>query len=120
MSEIYQLYRYINIDGSAKEWAWRRRADGTLEVRWGRAGRLVQQRLYPASHQEQLFKTIAGKIRKGYVDLGWRPLTHHASRQTRPTAAGATHPAPAGSRTVSSGLKLDWSRLVTDVSNDWF
>ena len=64
---VYALYRYTFPDGHAKEWALGERADGHLEVRWGHAGRLVQQEQYPAARRTDLAHRVATKVRKGYV-----------------------------------------------------
>ncbi|NEX21803.1 hypothetical protein G3480_16045 [Thiorhodococcus mannitoliphagus] len=115
MSEPFQLYRYTHADGSAKDWAWRRRQDGSSEVRWGRAGQLSQSRIYPASRYERLLRTVQAKLAKGYVDLGIRELDAHGrliEPQPEPQHAPSvpTPPTP----------DIDLSALDSDIDDDWF
>ena len=66
----WQLFRYRHADGGSKDWAYRRRADGDLEVCWGRTDQVCQQRRYPAIEGLRILRRAAEKQAKGYVLLG--------------------------------------------------
>ena len=112
MSEPFQLYRYTRADGSAKDWAWRRRQDGSVEVRWGRAGHLAQCRIHPASRYERLLRTVQAKLAKGYVELGIRELEASGHLAEPPPI---TQPTP-----VVPKPDIDLSALDSDIDDDWF
>jgi hypothetical protein len=97
----FELYRYTHADGTAKDWAWCEHPGIGMEVRWGRAGRLVQKATYPTSQRRRVIERALAKQRKGYCFLGWcridaagrplalrRPATPavnaHADRRTTP------------------------------------
>jgi len=61
----FALYRYAHPDGSAKEWAWGE-AGETITVRWGRAGHLVRQAVYPRTRRQTVIQRASAKAAKGY------------------------------------------------------
>jgi hypothetical protein len=69
-SEVWEFYRYIHADGSAKDWACTRMTDGSglWKVRWGKAGHLTgrQQGLTEAVIQSRERE----KLGKGYRSIG--------------------------------------------------
>ncbi len=65
--EEYDLYRYHHSDGSSKDWAIRRNADGRITTRWGRTGPTLPQ--VGTRHQDKIALENA-KRRKGYVHVG--------------------------------------------------
>jgi hypothetical protein len=65
----FELYRYTHSDGTAKDWAWCEHPGVGMEVRWGRAGRLVQKATYPTG------KRRAMASRSIQIRLAMRPLT---------------------------------------------
>ena len=67
----FELYRYTHPDGSAKDWAWREQPGVGMEVRWGRAGRLVQKASYPPSQRRAIIERALAKQREGYRFVGW-------------------------------------------------
>ena len=67
----FELYRYTHADGTAKDWAWCEHPGQGMEVRWGRAGRLVQKATYPAGQRRMVMERALAKQRKGYCFLGW-------------------------------------------------
>ena len=112
-------YRYTHADGSAKEWAWCREADG-IAVRWGRAGRLVQQARYPLTQQTEIEERARAKERKGYryvgrfrIDADGRPVpvTAHAC------ATNTRIPKPRSKPTVPP---IDLSLVQTGGEDYWF
>jgi hypothetical protein len=67
----FELYRYTHSDGTAKDWAWCEHPGIGMEVRWGRAGRLVQKATYPIGQRRMLIEQALAKQRKGYCFVGW-------------------------------------------------
>jgi hypothetical protein len=113
---VYALYRFTFPDGHAKEWALGECADGTLEVRWGHAGRLVQGEQYPAARRADLARRVAAKIRKGYVAVG-RVRIDDAGR---PVAVGGTPPRPPSARPRAPVPRIDLAALDTGAADYWF
>jgi hypothetical protein len=113
---VYALYRFTFPDGHAKEWALGECADGTLEVRWGHAGRLVQREQYPAARRADLARRVAAKIRKGYVAVG-RVRIDDAGR---PVAVVGTPPRPPAASPRAPVPRIDLSALDTGAADYWF
>ena len=67
----FELYRYTHLDGTAKDWAWCEHPGTGMEVRWGRAGRLVQKATYPVAKRRTVLERALAKQRKGYCFVGW-------------------------------------------------
>jgi hypothetical protein len=112
---VYALYRYTFPDGHAKEWALGECADGTLEVRWGHAGRLVQREQYPAARRADLARRVAAKIRKGYVAVGRVGIDDAG----RPVAANDPPPR-ASLRPGSPVPRIDLAALDPGAADYWF
>ena len=122
----FELYRYTHADGSAKDWAWCEHPGVGMEVRWGRAGRLVQKATYPPGKRRAVMERALEKQRKGYRFLGWcriedsgrpvdlrRPSTplrnHNADRRVTPNpTSGPSLPLP------------DLSKIETGADDYWF
>jgi len=68
--EAFRLYHYVHPDGSAKEWAVRDNGDGTLTVRWGKAGHLVQSKTRAEKYPGEAEDLIRRKLAKGYEHIG--------------------------------------------------
>lgn len=66
----YALFRFTHPDGSAKEWAYAGMDTdvGRYEVRWGRAGRLVQTQVDLSA--ATIKRREIEKLNKGYRYLG--------------------------------------------------
>lgn len=127
MSETFQLYRFHHPDGRAKDWAWRRDPAGTLTVRWGPAGRLVQHKTYPASAARQLQRTLSAKCRKGYVLVGERRLDpagtviDPGAVTPRASPASTTRPALTPVRpAIPDLLVCNLSQIDTQIEDGWF
>lgn len=60
----YRLFRYTDPDGSTKDWAIRRNADGTVTTRYGKTGPVLQG---IATRHADMETLIRKKERKGYV-----------------------------------------------------
>ncbi|MBN2907320.1 MAG: hypothetical protein JXJ18_11480, partial [Rhodobacteraceae bacterium] len=70
MADIFERYRYVHPDGTAKDWAVRDNGDGTLTTRWGKAGdRLPQRHTRPYRHPGEVNALIRQKRNKGYCPL---------------------------------------------------
>lgn len=95
MNPPFQLYRFYHGNGRAKDWAWRRDPEGTLTVRWGPAGRLLQHKTYPAEAADRLKRTLHEKQRKGYRWVGETGSITRASCST-PGGYGRIQPSPTG------------------------
>jgi hypothetical protein len=115
----FELYRYTHSDGTAKEWAWCIQAGG-IEVRWGRAGRLVQQARYPLSRRTEIEERSRAKERKGYryvgrfgIDADGRPVVVIAP----PSRTNPTIPRPSSQ---SSLPPIDLSQVDTGREDYWF
>ena len=120
----FELYRYTHADGSAKEWAWREQPGVGMEVRWGRAGWLVQKATYPLSRRRQVMQRALAKQRKGYRFVGWcridpsgRPVDlrgsavgPHEAHTVTPLRPASTPPAPG----------IDLSQVETGREDYWF
>jgi len=115
----FELYRYTHADGSAKEWAWCVQADG-IAVRWGRAGRLVQQARYPLARRAEIEERARAKERKGYrylgrygIDADGRAVavTAQTNRPTRSTPKPTTKP---------NVTPIDLSKVETGGEDYWF
>ena len=122
----FELYRYTHSDGTAKDWAWCEHPGVGLEVRWGRAGRLVQKATYPTEKRRMVMERALAKQRKGYRFVGWcridafgrpvdlrRPSTpsvnDHVDRRTTPKP-----PSP-------PSIPLpDLSQIETGTDDYWF
>ena len=97
-----------------------------MEVRWGRAGRLVQKATYPTSQRRRVIERALAKQRKGYCFLGWcridaagRPL---ALRRPSTPAVNAdadrrTAPKPPSPPLVPLP---DLSQIETGTDDYWF
>ena len=70
--KTYELFRFTHPDGSAKEWGYAEMGSGcgVYEVRWGKAGRLVQNQLGLTLATIQ--QRRAEKMKKGYQPVGRR------------------------------------------------
>ncbi len=121
----FELYRYTHPDGSAKDWAWREQPGVGMEVRWGRAGRLVQQATYPLDQRRQVMQRALAKQRKGYRFVGWcridpsgRPVDmREADGPQRERAPRPMTPKPASTPPVPG---IDLSQVETGREDYWF
>ena len=120
----FELYRYSHSDGTAKEWAWREESGVGIEVRWGRAGRLVQQATYPLDQRRQVMQRALAKQRKGYRFVGWcridpcgRPVDLRDPAVGPREARAATPPRPVSTPLVPG---IDLSQVETGREDYWF
>jgi hypothetical protein len=122
----FELYRYTHPDGSAKEWAWCERPGVGMEVRWGRAGRLVQKAVYPPSRRREVIERALSKQRKGYRFVGWcgidasgRPVGLHGPTGARPDdpASRCRTPRPIDKPTLPLP---DLAKIETGSDDYWF
>ena len=122
----FELYRYTHSDGTAKEWAWREESGVGMEVRWGRAGRLVQKATYPLDQRRQVMQRALAKQRKGYRFVGWcridpsgRPvdLREPDGPQREPAPRAGAAPRPASTPPVPG---IDLSQVETGREDYWF
>ena len=122
----FELYRYTHADGTAKDWAWCEHAGIGMEVRWGRAGRLVQRATYPTSQRRRVIERALAKQRKGYCFLGWcridaagRPL--ELRRPSTPVVNAHTDRRTAPKPPSPPPLPLpDLSQIETGADDYWF
>ena len=118
----WQLFRYRHADGGSKDWAYRRRADGDLDVCWGRTDQVSQQRRYPATEGLSILRRAAEKQAKGYMLLGQAVLRDR--RLELFPARVPEHPTPAPSplppTPSSSAQAVDLSRIAVDEDDFWF
>ena len=122
----FELYRFTHSDGTAKDWAWCEHPGVGMEVRWGRAGRLVQKTTYPVAKRRVVMERALEKQRKGYCFLGWcridsagRPvdLRRPATPSVKDDANRRTTPKPAS----PPSLPLpDLSQIETGTDDYWF
>jgi hypothetical protein len=90
MTKAFELFRYHNADGTAREWGYSNRGGGVAEIRWGRAGALRQ------GHEKPLREAMAlsqQKERKGYHYVGAVWLDDQGSHTVGPSAAQHAPPA---------------------------
>jgi hypothetical protein len=121
----FELYRYTHPDGSAKEWAWREQPGVGMEVRWGRAGRLVQKAVYPPNRRREVIERALAKQRKGYRFVGWcrideagRPFNVRSEPPGPSTAP--PRPEPRATHKVAGGPLPDLSKIDTGSDDYWF
>jgi predicted DNA-binding WGR domain protein len=78
MEKCFALYRYSHSDGTAKEWAIYVGSDNQeIEVRFGKAGQLSQQRLIDSTDPNaEADRRINEKINKGYRLVGQVGIDH--------------------------------------------
>ena len=88
----FELFRFTHPDGSAKEWAYSETGGGLFEVRWGRAGHLVNAQagvaLRTVRQREQ------AKLRKGYRHVGRALIFSDGDVKPLPRGQDKTPPAP--------------------------
>ena len=88
MNRLFRVYRYDHADGTAKEWGYADLGNGLADIRWGRAGQLVQRQQKPLAVAQERARE---KERKGYRSDGWLLIDAHG--QLFPTRSGE-QPAP--------------------------
>lgn len=81
-TKTYELFRFTHPDGSAKEWGYAEMSTGSglFEVRWGKAGQLVQGQV--GLTRAIIQKRRDEKMNKGYQPVGRRLIT--AEGEVRP------------------------------------
>jgi predicted DNA-binding WGR domain protein len=70
MSAPFQLYRFLNSDGSAKVWGVRFNGGGSFTSIWGKEGAKMSSKTKGITHPDDVQKLIRSKQRKGYEYLG--------------------------------------------------
>ena len=121
----FELYRYTHPDGSAKEWAWREQPGVGMEVRWSRAGRLVQKAVYPPSRRREVIERALAKQRKGYHFVGWCRIDEAGRpfdvRSLPPGPSNAPpRPEPRAAAKPASVRLPDLSQIDTGSDDYWF
>ena len=121
----FELYRYTHPDGSAKEWAWCERPGVGMEVRWGRAGRLVQKAGYPPTRRREVIERALAKQRKGYRFVGWCRIDDAGRpfdvRSQPPGPSNAPpRPEPRATHKAAGGPVPDLSTIETGTDDYWF
>lgn len=125
--EEYDLYRFTHPDGSSKDWAIRRIADGRITTRWGRTGPTLPQ--VGTRHQDKIALENA-KRRKGYVYVGQvliddrgtiQSLSKDAQDERAPSQPAARKEAlywriKIGA-SATRGQLLEWGKAVTGAVN---
>jgi hypothetical protein len=121
----FELYRYAHSDGTAKEWAWREESGVGMEVRWGRAGRLVQKATYSLDQRRPVMQRALAKQRKGYRFVGWcridssgRPVD--LRKPDGPQREPAPQPAPTRPTSTPPAPGIDLSQVETGREDYWF
>jgi hypothetical protein len=121
----FELYRYTHPDGSAKEWAWCEHPGVGMEVRWGRAGRLVQKAGYPPTRRREVIERALAKQRKGYRFVGWcriddagRPFDIRARPAGQSPAPPRSEPRAAAK--TACGPVPDLAKIDTGSDDYWF
>jgi hypothetical protein len=85
----FDLYRFTHPDGSSKDWAIRRNADGSLTTRWGPTGPVLPQ---ASTRRGDKLRLEREKQRKGYGWIG--EVAIEADGRVRSTESiAATEPA---------------------------
>ncbi|MFP4076836.1 MAG: hypothetical protein ACLFTD_10195 [Halochromatium sp.] len=120
----WQLFRYRHADGGSKDWAYRRRADGDLDVCWGRTGQVSQQRRYPAREGLSILRRAAEKQSKGYVLLGQAVLKDQRLELFSTPLSASSAPTPAPSppppQALPTAPAVDLSRIAVGEDDFWF
>ena len=70
MSKPFQLYSFLNSDGSSKTWGVRFNGDGSFTSIWGKTGAKMSSKTKGIGAQDDVQKLIRSKQRKGYEYLG--------------------------------------------------
>jgi hypothetical protein len=86
----YELYRYRNPDGTAKEWAYADLGNGVAEIRWGPQGHLRQQQEKPirVALERAREKEAKGYVRQGRCVIDSTGRAHPAPDQWSPRTVG--------------------------------
>jgi hypothetical protein len=122
----FELYRFTHSDGTAKDWAWCEHPAVGLEVRWGRAGRLVQKATYPVAKRRMVMERALAKQRKGYCFLGWcridsAGLPVDLRRPSTPASPGSADRRITPTTASEPGIpRIDLSRIETGSDDYWF
>ena len=95
MSAPFQLYRFLNSDGSAKVWGVRFNGGGSFTSIWGKEGAKMSSKTKGITHPDDVQKLIRSKQRKGYEYLGGSfYMSDDGKVATVPTAASSSHQDP--------------------------
>ncbi|MEA3643320.1 MAG: hypothetical protein VBE63_25790 [Lamprobacter sp.] len=120
----WQLFRYRHAHGGSKDWAYRRRTDGDLDVCWGRTGQVSQQRRYPAIEGLRILRRAAEKQSKGYVLLGQAVLKDQRLELFSTPLSASSAPTPAPSppppQALPTASAVDLSRIAVGKDDFWF
>ncbi|MEA3643571.1 MAG: hypothetical protein VBE63_27125 [Lamprobacter sp.] len=120
----WQLFRYRHAHGGSKDWAYRCRTDGDLEVCWGRTGQVSQQRRYPARVGLSILRLAAEKQAKGYVLLGQAVLKDQRlelfSTPLSASSASTPAPSPPPPQALPTASAVDLSRIAVGEDDFWF
>jgi predicted DNA-binding WGR domain protein len=114
----WALFRYRNADGTSKDWAYRRLADGGLEICWGRTGAVSQRQTYSAGDAGAILQRAQQKQRKGYVPLGDAVLRHGLMELLpKPTRTPEPLTPPRPKPPVPAA---DLSQIASEQDDFWF
>jgi hypothetical protein len=113
----WQVFRYHQGDGSRKDWAYRRLADGAMEIAWGRLENIAQRRIYAASQARMIEQRALDKERKGYVRLGEAVLRGRFFELIS-TQRGSLHSHPVPEPRPQPRIDLSW--IAPWQENLWF
>jgi predicted DNA-binding WGR domain protein len=114
----WTLFRYCNADGSSKDWAYRRLADGAIEICWGRTGAVSQRQTCSAGDAGAILRRAQQKQRKGYVPLGNAELRRGALQPIPDATPTQTPPSPL--RPKPSLPAVDLSQIAAGQDDFWF
>ena len=118
----WQLFRYRHAHGGSKDWAYRRRADGDLDVCWGRTDQVNQLRRYPAREGLSILRRAAEKQAKGYVLLGRAVLKDRRLElfPARVPEHPTPEPSPPPPHALPTAQGVDLSRIAVGEDDFWF
>ncbi|WP_295457830.1 hypothetical protein [uncultured Thiodictyon sp.] len=93
--KTYELFRFTHPDGSAKEWGYAEMGTGSglFEVRWGKAGQLVQSQ--PGLTRAIIHQRRTEKMNKGYQPVGRRLINTEGEVRHLPRIQSASEHQPA-------------------------
>ncbi len=125
--EEYDLYRFTHPDGSSKDWAIRRNADGRITTRWGPTGPTLPQ---TSTRRQDKIALENAKRRKGYVYVGKVLIDDHGKiRSFKNDAQDERVPSQPEARkeaiywrikigkSATREQLLEWSNTVTGAVN---
>ncbi|HUL12814.1 MAG TPA: hypothetical protein VLU73_11700 [Methylococcaceae bacterium] len=110
--DAFDLWRFTHPDGSSKDWAIRRNADGSIITRWGPTGPTLPQ---ISTRRQDKIALENAKRRKGYVHVG--QVLIEADGRIRSIKDGKGEVLP--DETIVKEDAVYWRLHLVDLQDAW-